>query len=97
MLAHVYAENGGSTTVVDLVNGTPATPPVAGASLKDVAAGLQTSAASDMIAGMADAAPAYAWQPQEPPIIGAASALLGDPRGQPASSVAMDHAASLHA
>ena len=33
MLAHVYAENGNSKTVVDLVNGTPVTPPAATISL----------------------------------------------------------------
>ena len=50
MLAHVYAENGGSTTVVDLVNGTPANPPATSASMNAVAASVQTSTASDMVA-----------------------------------------------
>ena len=36
MLAHVYAENGGSSTVVDLIDGTPTTAPSLGQAVRNV-------------------------------------------------------------
>ena len=60
-VAHVYAANGGTKTVVDLLHGTPIAPPTTAsgktASMTSLAAGLHNSVALDMAAGAASPLP----------------------------------------